>query len=211
MKKPTWIIFDIGGVLLDWPTSSQAVADYLGVSKIMLFDTLFDQNVPMSIGAKMNVGELTTDEGWKMVLSSLGKEECTTQDILTQWCAQDFWYKDTLALLRELKDADYKLAVMSNSWLGLTDPNMKVVFPAELGLFDHIFDSSVEKLKKPDPAFYEHVENKIKDSSDNLFFIDDDKKNIVAGQDRGWQTFLYDATDDDGLSANKKVREILLS
>lgn len=211
MKKPNWIVFDVGGVLLDWPTSSQAVADYLGVSKIQLFDTLFDQTVPVSIGAQMNVGELSTSEGWRIVLSRLSETTVTPEEVLSRWCDRSFWYVDTLKLIRELKEAGYKLAIMSNSWLGLTDPEMKDVFPAELQPFDHIFDSSIEKMKKPDVAFYELVENGLQAFGEEIYFIDDDQKNILTADRRGWQTHLFESPNNNPAQSNAAIRKSLVS
>jgi epoxide hydrolase-like predicted phosphatase len=209
MHKPRWIIFDVGGVLLDWPSSSTAVAEYLGVTHDELFDVLFDQTVEMSIGAKMNVGEISAHDGWTMVLEKLKKEH-TPQDVITRWLAEEYWLEDTLKLLQELHSAGYKLAIMSNSWLGLSDPVIRAVLPSELKFFDEIFDSSVERVEKPDVAFYELVEQRTGDSGKDLFFIDDFQKNLDIAEQRGWQQFLYNMGNDAGLKSNTKLRKTLL-
>lgn len=209
MNKPTWIVFDVGGVLLDWPTSSAKTAEFLGLTRNELFDVLFDQTVAMSIGAKMNIGELSAHDGWVQILSRL-KKHSTPEEIMSRWYAKEFWLEDTLALLQELKDAGYKLAIMSNSWLGLNDPTKQHSFPKELQLFDKVFDSSQEKMKKPDQAFYKLVEDGINAYGEQLLFIDDDKKNLDVAQARNWQTFLYDMAEDRGVQANTVLRQELL-
>ena len=75
---------------------------------------LFDQTVEMSIGAKMNVGEISARDGWTRVLEKLKKEH-TPEDVITRWTAEEYWLEDTLKLLQELHGAGYKLAIMSNS------------------------------------------------------------------------------------------------
>jgi len=209
MHKPRWIVFDVGGVLLDWPSSSMATAKYLGVTHDELFDVLFDQTVKMSIGAKMNVGEISAHDGWTMVLKKLQKEH-TPQDVISRWFAEEYWLEDTLKLLQELHQAGYKLAIMSNSWLGLTDPAKRAMLPSQLELFDEIFDSSVERTEKPNTAFYELVEQRIGDTGDDLFFIDDDQKNLIVAEQRDWQHYLYSMGNDAGLKANKELRRALL-
>lgn len=209
MKKPTWIVFDIGGVLLDWPTSSAEAAKLLNIDRGTLFDVLFDQTVEMSIGAKMNIGALSAHEGWTEVLKRLQKEHAP-QEIISRWYAEEFWLEDTLKLVTELKTAGYKLAVMSNSWLGLTDPSKQTVLPQELQLFDYIFDSSQEKMKKPDGNFYDLVEKSIQATGEDILFIDDDEKNINIAEQRHWRTYLYDMADDKGVNANNFVRGITL-
>lgn len=209
MHKPRWIIFDVGGVLLDWPSSSTAAAEYLGVTHDELFDVLFDQTVEMSIGSKMNIGEISARDGWTMVLEKLKKEH-TPEDVITRWVAEEYWLEDTLTLLQELHGAGYKLAIMSNSWLGLTDSAKRAIMPTELEFFDEIFDSSVERVQKPDLAFYELVEQRIGAKGSDLYFIDDSQKNLDIAKQRGWQHFLYDMGNDAGLKANTELRKILL-
>jgi len=209
MNKPTWIIFDVGGVLLDWPTSSTKTAEFLGVTHDELFDVLFDQTVEMNIGAKMNIGEISAHDGWTEILARLKKDHAP-DEIISRWYAEEFWLEDTLKLLTELKSKGYKLAIMSNSWLGLTDPTKQHIFPKQLQLFDKVFDSSQEKMKKPDQKFYELVEKGTGVRQNNLFFIDDDKKNLDIAASRHWQTFLYDMRSDRGIEANTALREKLL-
>ncbi|HEU4966104.1 MAG TPA: HAD-IA family hydrolase [Candidatus Saccharimonadales bacterium] len=194
--RPTWIVFDVGGVLLDWRSSLAAVAYDLGITRDQLFDVLFNQSVTINIGARMNIGELTAEEGWRMVLQELGKEDISSEHVLARSHAPEFWSKDALQLIPKLRDAGYKLAIMSNSWLGLTKPEKKDQFPKELQLFDTIFDSSVEGIKKPDPAFYELVEKRTGCAGRELLFIDDEPKNLEVAEERGWQAFLYSPTQE---------------
>jgi hypothetical protein len=58
LHKPTWLVFDVGGVLLDWPSSSAAIAKYLCITHDELFNALFDQSVKVGIGARINIGSL---------------------------------------------------------------------------------------------------------------------------------------------------------
>ena len=189
--RPTWLIFDVGGVLLEWRSSLAAVADDLGITRDQLFDVLFNQSVNVNIGARMNIGELTAEEGWRMVLQELGKEDVTPEHVLVRSHAPEFWIQDTLKLIPKLHDAGFKLAIMSNSWLGLTKPEKKDQFPKELQLFDMIFDSSVEGIRKPDPVFYGLVEQGTGCSGKDLLLIDDEPKNLEIAEKRGWQTFMY--------------------
>lgn len=211
MQKPSWVIFDVGGVLLDWPSSSVATAKRLGITRDNLFDALYDQTVPVSIGAKMNTGEMTAEEGWAAVLERLGKTEFTPEEIINGWYARDYWFDDSLKLVDDLHTAGYKLAIMSNSWLGLTNPNKREVFPRELQHFTHVFDSSVERMKKPDAKFYELVETRTESSASELLLIDDDKKNLTPAEERGWQTFFYDSSDGSATETPVgQLRRILL-
>lgn len=210
MGRPLWVIFDVGGVLLDWHASSQATAKKLGITRNELFDVLYDQSAPESIGAMMNSGKINPENGWMSVLKQLNLTQNSPVDIINGWFAREFWVPDSLNLIEELKAAGYKLAIMSNSWLGLTDPSKRSAFPIELEFFDHIFDSSVEKLKKPDSRFFELVEQKTGATRNDLLLIDDDKQNIRAAQARQWQTILFEASIQSTPADFAEVRGILL-
>lgn len=211
-QKPTWIVFDVGGVLLDWRSSSTYVAnDILGLTRDQLFNVLYGFDDSASIGDRMNRGEFSAHEGWNLVFSELGIPE-KYDDVMTNWTASKFWANDTLRLVRELSSAGYKLAIMSNSWLGLDKTDQTPHFPAELQLFDSIFDSASIGLTKPNEDFYAYVENSLSVVGEQLFFIDDNAQNIAVARDRDWQTFLYDIGEDNtGITANIHLRQKLLS
>ena len=82
--------------------------------------------------------------------------------------------------------------------------------PTELEFFDEIFDSSVERVQKPDVSFYELVEQRISTTGNDLYFIDDVKKNLDIAQQRSWQYFLYGMGNAAGLQANAELRKTLL-
>src|SRR3981081_268531 len=108
--KPTWIVFDVGGVLLDWYRSSAALAKYLGVSHEQLLNTMF------SHAPKMNIGVISPQEGWKIILEELGQgTKYKPNDIIRKWRDKRFWIPDTLALVRDLHDNNYRLATFTDS------------------------------------------------------------------------------------------------
>src|SRR5690349_16664820 len=101
MQKIEWILFDVGGVLLDWKLSSGSLADELGIDQGDLLDAMF-AHAPL-----MNVGTITPQEGWKRILSDLNKSDYNPQDIILRWRDKKFWLADTLQLVRDLHDAGY--------------------------------------------------------------------------------------------------------
>lgn len=203
MKKRDWIVFDVGGVLLNWHESSTALAEYLQVDKNILMETMFEQ------AKAMNIGKISPREGWRRVLEKLGKDE-DPQDIIRKWRHESYWMKDTLKLIRELDEAGYNLAILSNSWLGLTEIEELPILPPEIKLFKYILDSSVEGIKKPDPAFYKLAEERLESDKNSMFFIDDDEDNLPPASEREWRTFHYVTGDDNGVASNDKLRELLL-
>lgn len=68
--------------------------------------------------------------------------------------------------------------------------------------WDVIVDSSIEKVRKPDPKIYQLAQRRVKTPPKEILFIDNDPKNIAAAKQEGWNTFLYDPRDYE-TSSNK--------
>lgn len=203
MKKPTWIVFDVGDVLLDWKSSSKNLADFLGVTQDELLDALF------TYADEMFVGRISPVDGWAKVLKKLGKYN-DPWEIILRWRDKSFWLEPTLLLVKDLHNRGYSLALMSNSWLGLTEKKDFDKLPKEMQLFKYIFDSSKEKMKKPDPSFYDLVESRVGSVGDSILLVDDSVSNFVPAQEKGWQVYEYIILHDDGLAASEALRKILL-
>jgi FMN phosphatase YigB (HAD superfamily) len=75
--------------------------------------------------------------------------------------------------------------------------------------WDVIVDSSLEKLKKPDPKIFRLAEEKAGVKNNEILFIDNSVKNIEAAKKMGWQTFFYDSSAVEESSNNllKFLRE----
>jgi 2-haloacid dehalogenase len=73
-----------------------------------------------------------------------------------------------------------------------------------------MFESAVEKISKPDKRLYEIVENRIKATGSEIYFIDDNPENLQTAKKMGWQTFLYSLGEDEGEKANGLIRKNLL-
>lgn len=201
MVKPSWVLFDVGAVLLDWPTSSKTAADMLNVDYDILLAEL------KTVAKDMNIGKLTNSDGWEQILKNLGKE-ANAQDIIDIWCQERFWNENTLKLLEELS-AKTNTALFTNSWLGLREKIASGVLPDQLKLVSNIFDSSEIGFVKPQPKMYEFVEEQLQVSPENIFLIDDDMRNIGAAKARGWQTYFYRMAPDHGVNSNNELRRIL--
>lgn len=185
MRKPEWFIFDVGGVLLDWQRSSADLAQKLGVDRGFLLKTLFE------FAPSMNTGQISPEAGWKKILNAMSKDG-DPSEIIRFWRSKKYWYKDTLRLVQGLNRSGYKLAIFTNSWLGLLEERDKNDLPSEIGLFNIIFDSAVEGIRKPDIYFYDLVERKIGALGQDILFIDDDINNLDTARKKNWQIFLFE-------------------
>ncbi len=201
--KPTNILFDVGDVLLNWNQSSEALAKRLEVSKDALLDALF------TYADDMFVGKISTTDGWTKILADLNKK-ADPWDMVLEWRNRNFWFQDTLDIMQDLHAAGYKINIMTNSWLGLTEERDKNLLPQEVQLAQHIFDSSQAGVKKPDPAFYELVEHTLGEHGSDILLIDDSIKNRDPAVKLGWQFFHYVTADNQVRSSAKNLRTELL-
>ena len=64
---------------------------------------------------------------------------------------------------------------------------------------DYLFFSCEMGVRKPDPAYYELIENSLKKAhpalrGEQIFFTDDRDKNLTAAHQRGWSTHKMEGT-----------------
>lgn len=87
-----------------------------------------------------------------------------------------------------------------------------VLEPASL--FDVIIDSSEVGARKPEPRIYEITRERLGVAHNQIFFLDDIGQNLKAARALGWQTVLYEDTDDvlrvlDALTTAKEAATAL--
>lgn len=63
--------------------------------------------------------------------------------------------------------------------------------------WDVVIDSSIVKLQKPDKEIFAYAQAEAGVPGKNIFFIDNDPRNIDAARDLGWQAYLYDPSNPE--------------
>lgn len=199
--KPTWVVFDIGGVLFDWFASHREVAAFLGVSEGELQEKI------SPLKESLQLGKISAEDGWRKIIKELGSKR-SAEEVLTLWTDQKNLLPSSLQLLQDLNQAGYHLAIFSNTWSGLIELTFRG--RPEINLFDRVIASPEVHLRKPEPAIYEYAEKEFGSSGDSIYLIDDEERNIIAAKERGWQTFIYDIGSDRGKSSDDAIRKVLL-
>lgn len=200
-SKPRWILFDVGGVIFDYVSAFCAIAQYLKVS-----EEFFVQQIFQTVGPGI-LGQITFDEELKNALKHFDQVH-EHQKVLSLWWDKKWFVSDTLTLIKELKLDDYKLAIFTNNWMDMAEKIYSL--SPEIQSVHKRFESSKEKLYKPDIKFYELVESKTCSSDQNIFFIDDTRINLDTARLMNWQTFHYALGNDNGKTSNDKIRSLLL-
>jgi HAD superfamily hydrolase (TIGR01509 family) len=200
MIKPTWVIFDIGGVLFDYMQAFHAIQNYLGITGDYVKSIIDDH-----VGSEEK-GSATIESVFTAILSPLNRVS-ELDKMIDMWFNRKYWHEDTFKLMQELKDAGYRIAIMTNNWGNMTNRlrNITGIETAE-----KLYESSVIGMRKPDLEFYEYIRQDLQVEPSKLFLIDDFKANGEGANLAGWQSFIYDLGTDRGITANDKLRAMLL-
>jgi 2-haloacid dehalogenase len=187
--KVTTIIFDLGGVLVDW-------------NPAYVFDKLIeDENKRQQF-----FGEICTSE-WNEEQDAGRSLQEATQMLVDQhpeW--QEYieafygrWeemlggpIQETVEIFRQLKESGrYKFYALTN-WSA-------ELFPVALQKYDflHWFDgrlvSGEEKMRKPFPQFYQLLLDRFKINKEEAIFIDDNLRNAEAAEAFGIPTIRFES------------------
>jgi 2-haloacid dehalogenase len=182
------IIFDLGGVLVDWNPEYVYLDVFNGDRKKMqwFFDEVctFDWNE-------------NQDAGYPLAQATEDRIKLYPQ--YEQWIRMFYgrWeemlggpIEGTVKILKELvNNRNYRVIALTN-WSAET-------FPVALKRFDflHWFEgivvSGTEKTRKPFSAIYQITLDRYQLNPTNSLFIDDNERNVVAAQRMGIQTIHF--------------------
>lgn len=178
------IIFDFGGVLMDW-NPRYFYKDYFNDDEKMEF---FLRNIATDEwNAEQDRGR-SLAEGTEILIAKFPEWETEIRAYYDNWTTMlrsDI--PENVAVLRKLEHSDYEL-------FGLTNWSTET-FPYALENYDFfkIFDgkivvSGTEKLIKPDPKIWEVLLERYNIKANESVFIDDNAKNIETAKNLGFVT-----------------------
>lgn len=191
MKEIKTIVFDLGGVLIDWDPR-------------YLYRQLFDDEQEMEVFLK-DICHLQ----WNAQMDA-GKPFQEAVDELSEQYPhyreeiQAYWHRwlemipgqidGTVSILEAIAKKDYRLLALTN-WSAETLPLVMPDYP----FFDHfegIVVSGEEKLVKPDLKFYQILLDRYQVDAEEALFIDDNAGNIAAANQLGFQTIHFQNPED---------------
>jgi 2-haloacid dehalogenase len=177
---PTAVVFDLGGVLIDWDPR-------------YLYRKLFDDEAAMEkfladvVSPDWN-GQQDSGRTWAEAVEVLSREHPEQRDLIAA-----YWHRwqetlgdaiaPTVAILEELRDAGIRLYALSN-WSAETFPVARPRYPF-LDWFDGIVISGEEKVAKPDPEIFRHLLGRYALDPATTVFIDDSEANVRAAAVEG--------------------------
>ncbi|HWD29356.1 MAG TPA: HAD family phosphatase [Rhizomicrobium sp.] len=181
------ILFDLGGVLIDWnPRHLYGKLFGADQDKMEFFlhricplewNELQDAGRKLSIATDARVRE---HPNWEAEIRAYyGRwEEMIGEEI-----------PGVAPILSELSDRGLRLFALSN-WSLETFPLISDRFPV-LRTFERIFLSGEARLAKPDPRFYEYALRQIDLPRQRLLFVDDNPRNVEAARSLSLTSIVF--------------------
>ncbi len=186
MSKISCILFDLGGVIVDWQDSW--LVDEL-IKRYNLSRELFEQEFRKNLKI-LSTGKITEGKLWSRVGNSLESSELEKQDsLLGPIFRKLVSVNDSVVKLsRVIKETGLSIGILSN-----TDP---ITFPiveelTSLNHFDFKFLSYEIGHVKPSPMIYQHVIENVPFKKEELIFIDDTESNVKSANDFGIKTIQF--------------------
>ena len=186
------IIFDLGGVLIDWNPKYVFNETY--------FDSIEKRDYFLTTICTLDWNE-KQDEGRSIVGAT---EELVKQYPDWETAIRDYYGRwtdmlkgpiaGTVNIFRQLKDTHhYKFYALTNWQAGLFD--IALVRYNFLHWFDGRVVSGEEKIRKPFPEFYNLLLKRYNVKAVEALFIDDNLRNIKAAEALGFNSIHFDSPE----------------
>ena len=184
MKKS--IVFDFGGVLIDWSVyhlyrkllpSDEAIREFLEEIKFSEFNKKLDAGYPFN---KMKVELLEKHPRQRVLVSAFFDRwmECTGDTI-----------QPTVDVMREVKSAGHPVYGLSN-WSHETFALLRHRYPFLYELDDYLL-SGMAGVAKPDEEIFKVFLERVGRKAQDCVFIDDAQVNIDAANRLGFTGVLF--------------------
>jgi len=193
MEKTTHIkavIFDMGGVLLRTAdvTARETIAARYGVTRSELETYIFSSESSI----QSEKGALSDVEHWQNVMCHFGQPIGDYLALYDEYFSGDFIDQRLLDFAASLKPR-YTLGLLSNAW-----DNARVLLSQRFDFLDR-FDVSIfsyeVKARKPDPAIYHAMLERVGAAPGEALFIDDVQENVAGAMAVGMHALRFTGTD----------------
>jgi 2-haloacid dehalogenase len=191
MNKINTLIFDFGGVLIDWNPAYVFLKEFRGnqeemshfLNTICSWEWNENQDAGYSLQKATDERVAMYPEHERLIRMYYGRWE----DML------GYEHTDTVALLKTFKDHNKFRLIGLTNWSHETFPVALERFDF-LSWFEGIVVSGTEKMKKPDANIYTLTLDRYKIIPENAVFIDDKLENVHAATKLGIHGIHFTST-----------------
>ena len=205
MKKNKLILFDWGNIVEsfnDGYTIRNAFDDLfksLGSDQINVIDKL----------GKYNTTKIKTMEELEICYQEI-KKDFNLNGSFNEFLEGYKYYFDKIYYYKDVRD--YEISLKDKCYIGVLS-NLLIIdkerINKQLGLdnYDYLFLSFEYGMRKPDIEFYEEIQKNLPFRKEDILFIDDKEKNVMAARKFGWNAEVLTGRQLDKI---KKVCEEFL-
>ena len=187
MPATDTIIFDLGGVLIDWNP------EYL-YRKIFSNENeqrYFLENICTSSWNQEQDAGYPLTQATADLAVKYPQYDAEIKAYYGRWQEMLGGYdEECVAILENLHQKQNCRLLALTNWSGETFHTAKNMYPF-LNLFEGIVVSGDEKIKKPDPRLYQILIDRYSIQPRMSIFVDDTKVNVEAAVDVGFQTIHF--------------------
>ncbi|WP_243740758.1 HAD family phosphatase [Streptomyces sp. 8K308] len=194
----TTLVCDYGGVLTNPLLETyQAFADRTGIPLETIaaaFAAATRRHGATPMG-DLEIAAITEAQMVRRVTDEMPPE---TADLLEGRSFGELWFlgrhanEELVTFLRTVREDGRRVALLTNNvreW----EPRWRATLPVD-ELFDLVVDSSVERVRKPDPEIYRRLLARLDTEPSSCLFVDDTEENLLPARELGMHTVLFDNT-----------------
>ncbi len=179
--RPTAVVFDLGGVLIDWDPRYLYRSVFEGDEAAM--DAFLAEVTTPEWNLRQDAGR-TWNEAIEVLTRQFPQHAAPIAAFRERWIETVRGaIEPTVIVLAELRAAGVPLYALTN-WSAETFPLARPQFPF-LDWFDGIVVSGEVGMVKPDPAIYRHLVDTHRLTPGTTVFIDDSEANVRAATEAG--------------------------
>ena len=198
------IIWDFGGVITSSPFEAfNEFEEANGLPKDII-RTINSENPDMNAWAQFESNSITIDQFNDLFLKEAKAKgfDIKGRDIIK--LLKGSIRENMVSFLRELK-SDFKLGCITNNVKSSSEENTDNETEEAMSIFDHIIESSIVGIRKPNPEIYMMSCDALNVSPDQCIYLDDLGINLKPARELGMTTIKVIQPED----AIQEVRNLL--
>jgi 2-haloacid dehalogenase len=196
------IVFDLGGVLIDWKPEYLYRNIFTHEADMQQFlDTVCtgDWNEEQDAGRTLKEGTALLERQFPQHAENIRAYYDRWEEMLGGPI------DGTVEVFKELKaTGKYKSYALTN-WSAETFPIAQQKYDF-LNWFDGIVVSGTEKMRKPNPLFYQLILERYQLQADEVLFIDDNLRNVQAARKLGIESVHFESPEELRAELEKRGR-----
>lgn len=198
------IIWDFGGVITSSPFEAFNEFEEANSLPKDIIRTINSENPDMNAWAQFESNSITIDQFNDLFLKEAKAKgfDIKGRDIIK--LLKGSIRENMVSFLRELK-SDFKLGCITNNVKPSSEENTDNETKEAMSIFDHVIESSIVGIRKPNPEIYMMSCDALNVSPDQCIYLDDLGINLKPARELGMTTIKVIQPED----AIQEVRNLL--